>query len=273
MDDLDRRVLSDIDAIADAHARLVRDGDGQFWRSLGNKHRRFIEQFGLKNFKRTINFEYGQRGGSSFKNPSIWRQVANLLRGGRLPIGGLLARYDAKDGFEAHRSLCLGVDCGLRSCATRVRPSRMRITLATENRFWRQQLGSHKRIRALVNYLASGGNDLSVVFLGQLYDPDEPGLASLPENYRFMAPFGYPLKPDDSSVGPPRESGLNNPRSALPNKRSSRPSERLRIPPVLQKEAQHVGVLRYANRNYETSSGRNIRKHFATSVPEPSRKR
>jgi glycosyltransferase involved in cell wall biosynthesis len=84
----------------------------------------------------------------------------------------------------------------------------MKITLATDNRFWRQQLGSHKRIRALVNYLASGRNDLSVVFLGQLYDPDEPGLASLPENYRFIAPFGYPLKPDNSSVGPLRESRL-----------------------------------------------------------------
>ncbi len=83
----------------------------------------------------------------------------------------------------------------------------MRIALATDNRFWLQQLGSQKRISALVNYLASSGNDLSVVFLGQLYDPDEPGLASLPGNYRFMAPFGYPLKPDDSSVAPP-QSGL-----------------------------------------------------------------
>lgn len=66
----------------------------------------------------------------------------------------------------------------------------MKITLATDNRFWRLELGSHRRISALVNYLASSGNDLSVVFLGRFYEADRPGLASLPGTYRFMAPSG-----------------------------------------------------------------------------------
>ena len=81
----------------------------------------------------------------------------------------------------------------------------MKIALATDNRFWRLELGSHRRISALVNYLASSGNDLSVVFLGRFYEADRPGLASLPETYRFMAPFGRATNADHTPAAQPSD--------------------------------------------------------------------
>ena len=81
----------------------------------------------------------------------------------------------------------------------------MRITLATDNPFWRLELGSHRRIGTLVNYLAASGNDLSVVFLGRFYEADRPGIASLPDTYRFMAPFGRAFNPDHSPPAQPAD--------------------------------------------------------------------
>jgi hypothetical protein len=87
----------------------------------------------------------------------------------------------------------------------------MRITLATDNRFWRLELGSHRRIGTLVNYLAATGNDLSVVFLGRFYESDRPGLASLPETYTFMAPFASAFNPE---LAPPTQPADFKPREA-----------------------------------------------------------
>jgi hypothetical protein len=96
MSDADRAVLADIDAIAAAHARASGES-GEFWQNLGAKHRMLIEQFGFAEFKRTVNFEYGQWCVTSVRHPLVKRLIWELLRRGRIPIGGLLANYDPRD--------------------------------------------------------------------------------------------------------------------------------------------------------------------------------
>lgn len=86
-------LLKKIDFLSDKCAQALGD-DPQLWRGLGLKHRSLIERFGFENFKRTINFEYGQWGITSLRSPFVAKQLINLLQAGILPYGGLLARYN-----------------------------------------------------------------------------------------------------------------------------------------------------------------------------------
>lgn len=54
----------------------------------------------------------------------------------------------------------------------------MRVLVVTDNRFWREQIGSQRRISSLCRHLHDLGHELSIVFAGHLYPVDENLLAS-----------------------------------------------------------------------------------------------
>lgn len=82
-------VLAEIDALTSG------DTSG-FWRTLGRKHRDLIARYGFENFKRTINFEYGQWGVSTLHHRFIRRLLWSSLRSGNL-LTGILARPNLND--------------------------------------------------------------------------------------------------------------------------------------------------------------------------------
>jgi SAM-dependent methyltransferase len=58
---------------------------GRFWRQIGEQHRQLIASSRFANFKRTINFQYGQWGISAYLNRFTARLLFALLRRGRIP--------------------------------------------------------------------------------------------------------------------------------------------------------------------------------------------
>jgi len=82
--DLTPRVLNDIDDMYRALADETLEG-GSFWRQLGEQHRLLIASSRFANFKRTINFQYGQWGISTYQNRFTARLLFALLRRGRMP--------------------------------------------------------------------------------------------------------------------------------------------------------------------------------------------
>jgi hypothetical protein len=88
--DLTPRVLADIDDMYGALADETLEG-GPFWRQLGEQHRQLIASSRFENFKRTINFQYGQWGISTYRNRFTARLLFALLRRGRIPE---IARVD-----------------------------------------------------------------------------------------------------------------------------------------------------------------------------------
>ena len=48
----------------------------------------------------------------------------------------------------------------------------MRILVVTDNRFWRNELGSQRRISSLCDYFVEHGHSIEVLFTGYLYPPD-----------------------------------------------------------------------------------------------------
>lgn len=54
----------------------------------------------------------------------------------------------------------------------------MRILVVTDNRFWREQIGSQRRISSLCKHFLVQGHELSIIFAGHLYPLDESLLAS-----------------------------------------------------------------------------------------------
>ena len=54
----------------------------------------------------------------------------------------------------------------------------MRVLVVTDNRFWREQIGSQRRIFSLCKHLLDQGHELSIIFAGHLYPVDESLLAS-----------------------------------------------------------------------------------------------
>ena len=69
------------------------------------------------------------------------------------------------------------------------------LILATDNRFWRLKIGSHKRIYSLYTFLMSEGISLKVFYAGTLYPEDRAMLTSLKiqlthyENGKHLVPF------------------------------------------------------------------------------------
>ena len=53
------------------------------------------------------------------------------------------------------------------------------MVIATNNRFWRQTLGSHARVLAVVRHFAAMGWELHVAFLGRLNEDDRAGIERL----------------------------------------------------------------------------------------------
>lgn len=89
------QVLADIRDIAKAQDELSEEA-GTYWGPLGESHRALIEQHGFGNFKRTINFQYGQWGIATFGAAFTRQLFKNLIKRGRLPWGAL-ARADVTD--------------------------------------------------------------------------------------------------------------------------------------------------------------------------------
>jgi SAM-dependent methyltransferase len=85
------RVLTDIDEM---YAAVDDQQHGHLWRQLGERHRRLIADHGFENFKRTINFQYGQWAVSTYRSRFTLRLLAALMRRGRMPR---LARADFAD--------------------------------------------------------------------------------------------------------------------------------------------------------------------------------
>lgn len=54
----------------------------------------------------------------------------------------------------------------------------MRVLVITDNRFWREQIGSQRRISSLCKHLQDQRHELFVIFAGHLYPMDEELLAS-----------------------------------------------------------------------------------------------
>ena len=54
----------------------------------------------------------------------------------------------------------------------------MRVLVVTDNRFWREQIGSQRRISSLCRHLRDQGHELSIIFAGHLYPVDESLLVS-----------------------------------------------------------------------------------------------
>jgi SAM-dependent methyltransferase len=95
---LDDSVIGDIRFLLEGLPGQADDAEGaRFWKTLAAKHIALLREHGFGNFKRTINFEYSQWGVVSFLDPRTRRLLRTLLRGGTLPVGGLLARYDLSD--------------------------------------------------------------------------------------------------------------------------------------------------------------------------------
>jgi putative sugar O-methyltransferase len=90
------KVVSDIRSLMRLYRNTSGVGAG-YWDTHGQKHLALIVEFGFGNFKRTINFEYGQWGVTSLRDPKIRRLLWNLIRLKQLPLGGLLATCDYRD--------------------------------------------------------------------------------------------------------------------------------------------------------------------------------
>lgn len=90
------QLLADIEQLLVAQNEASGGSDGQFWRTLGQKHTALLEEYGLENFKRTINFEYGQWTVVTKNHPYTRRLLKLLVREYRLPHG-LLAKPDMAD--------------------------------------------------------------------------------------------------------------------------------------------------------------------------------
>lgn len=63
----------------------------------------------------------------------------------------------------------------------------MNILVVTDNRFWREQLGSQRRISSLCSHFVARGHRLHVLFAGHLYPPDRQVLDREPLPYALDA--------------------------------------------------------------------------------------
>lgn len=59
----------------------------------------------------------------------------------------------------------------------------MKILVVTDNRFWRNELGSQRRISSLCDYFVERGHLIEVLFTGYLYPPDVEALKLKPLKY------------------------------------------------------------------------------------------
>lgn len=62
----------------------------------------------------------------------------------------------------------------------------MRILVVTDNRFWRNELGSQRRISSLCDYFVECGHSIEVLFTGYLYPPDRDLFRLKPLKYPLM---------------------------------------------------------------------------------------
>lgn len=65
----------------------------------------------------------------------------------------------------------------------------MRVLLVTDNRYWRNEIGSQRRISSLCDYFVARGHLLEVLYTGYLYAPDIAKLKQRPLRHT-MQPFG-----------------------------------------------------------------------------------
>lgn len=54
----------------------------------------------------------------------------------------------------------------------------MKVLIVTDSRFWREQIGSQRRISSLCKHFHDQGHELSIIFAGHLYPIDDSHLAS-----------------------------------------------------------------------------------------------
>lgn len=91
-------------------------GAAEFWRELGEKHKKMLYNHGFSNFKQTINFEYIQWAVGGISDPMIRKLIINLIKKGVVPYGPLymkcvkenIIKSDIKINFTAY-SIFLGL--------------------------------------------------------------------------------------------------------------------------------------------------------------------
>jgi glycosyltransferase involved in cell wall biosynthesis len=76
----------------------------------------------------------------------------------------------------------------------------MRILVVTDNRYWRNELGSQRRISSLCNYFIECGHTIEVLFTGYLYQPDREALKQRPLEYA-LSTSGH-RENSEKSAGP-----------------------------------------------------------------------
>lgn len=63
----------------------------------------------------------------------------------------------------------------------------MKILIVTDNRYWREQIGSQRRIASLCNFFHNHGYEIEVLFSGYLYPPDTRKISEHPLPYLMTA--------------------------------------------------------------------------------------
>ena len=80
MNEVDEKVIGDIQAATSDYHDSSKDVESlQFWKALGEKHVSLVREFGFRNFKRTINFEYSQWGVTALRDPKTVHLFKKLL--------------------------------------------------------------------------------------------------------------------------------------------------------------------------------------------------
>lgn len=124
-----QRVLDDAMSIAAAQCEASTEG-AILWRELGTRHFDLLKKHGFENFKRGVNFEYGQSSISTPHHPFLLNLLKAVVRSGRFP-SGLFAHPDfahiehidwpvvkstaasAHPGQNIRRIICYASFCGL----------------------------------------------------------------------------------------------------------------------------------------------------------------
>ncbi|MEO8260446.1 MAG: putative sugar O-methyltransferase [Acidobacteriota bacterium] len=184
MDEVDEKVIGDIQRIIADHHRAVNDDRSlQFWKSLGEKHASLIKEAGFRNFKRTINFEYSQWGVTALRDPKTVNLLKKHLAERRWPTGMMRARFDGDDLDDIRWPDDIDARTGTSTRAATIGGrSRIRGYTAYCGLLW-QYASSHDALGCLSKVEEPAlGNPLPVRYAGRLISQDL-ALSSLELNY------------------------------------------------------------------------------------------
>lgn len=124
----------------------------------------------------------------------------------------------------------------------------MNLLIVTDNRYWRGEIGSHKRIQTLCAHFLAGGHALRTFFVGRLWQTDEDILRD--------HPLDHPLLVE------PAPHATASPENPAPRARALRQC----IPPGIRRTLKQ---LRFEIRRRRDASRPPIYRHFALQTREP----